>query len=61
MLTAPSDLHKPNDLVLHHVKLALHRVRCVDEDVDTLFLHFPKEDPAPILQPLNPREEEVSK
>lgn len=54
-----SNLHKPDDLVLHQVQFALHRVRRINEDVDAVLIHFPKEDSTPSLEPLNPKREIV--
>lgn len=56
-LTAPSNLYKLDDLVLHQVQFAFHRVRCINEDIDAIITYFSKEDLTSILEPLNPRQE----
>lgn len=45
----PPHLYEPNDLILDQVQSALHRARCVNEDVDALSLGFAKEGVTPIL------------
>lgn len=48
-VTVPPHLYELNDLILHQVQFALHGVRCVNEDIDAISTHFPKEDSTSFL------------